>query len=60
MKQYIQADPQAATPWLTGSAHKLEKPVALTVGVPRYLPGPRRPDSHRRVLVAPGYLRQPG
>jgi len=29
MKQFVQADPQAATPWLTGSAHNLEKPVAL-------------------------------
>ena len=29
MKQYVQADPQAATTWLTGSAQNLEEPVAL-------------------------------
>jgi hypothetical protein len=29
MKQYVQADPQAATPRPTSSAHKLEKPEAL-------------------------------
>jgi hypothetical protein len=40
MKQYGQADPKAATPWLTNGAHKLEKPVAgldnITAAVVRF------------------------